>query len=286
MSSDIREGDAWHDPFYQCGRPAPSSQSCSGRASGFTSHGVRATTHRLAGGSRSWWGKATCMLPGGHEVDGRPIVPFEPQAMERAAHDIKARAALRMWPSRRSFPESTHPWNARPRRSCSNVVPDATVTLSCDIGRLGLLERENATVMNACLRRLGRATVQALSPGVGHCGAARPTVSDSKRRHVDERSLCRTIPRADLRLWTNQQYAWGSIFNGVSRMPWSSTLAVRQRDVGALVKGFPRPSVTGGGGRGCAPTSACQTSIPSVSAVAVLSPPSRCALARRCRLSS
>jgi N-methylhydantoinase A/oxoprolinase/acetone carboxylase beta subunit len=31
------------------------------------------------------------MLPGGHEIDGRPIVPFEPQAMERAAHDIKAR---------------------------------------------------------------------------------------------------------------------------------------------------------------------------------------------------
>src|ERR671936_870069 len=34
-------------------------------------------------------GQATYMLPGGHEVDGRPIVPFEPQAMERAAHAIK-----------------------------------------------------------------------------------------------------------------------------------------------------------------------------------------------------
>ena len=39
-------------------------------------------------------GQAAYMLPGGHEVDGRPIVPFEPQALERAAHDIKARGLL------------------------------------------------------------------------------------------------------------------------------------------------------------------------------------------------
>jgi N-methylhydantoinase A/oxoprolinase/acetone carboxylase beta subunit len=39
-------------------------------------------------------GQATYMLPGGHEVDGRPIVPFEPQEMERAAHDIKARGIM------------------------------------------------------------------------------------------------------------------------------------------------------------------------------------------------
>ena len=36
-------------------------------------------------------GQATYMLPGGHEVDGRPIVPFEPQAMADVAHDIKTR---------------------------------------------------------------------------------------------------------------------------------------------------------------------------------------------------
>src|SRR5712691_10694916 len=36
-------------------------------------------------------GQATYMLPGGHEVDGRPIVPFEPQIMADVAQDIKRR---------------------------------------------------------------------------------------------------------------------------------------------------------------------------------------------------
>src|SRR5215831_19222726 len=34
---------------------------------------------------RALVGQVTYMLPGGHEVDGRPIVPFEPQAMADVA---------------------------------------------------------------------------------------------------------------------------------------------------------------------------------------------------------
>src|ERR671939_548468 len=35
---------------------------------------------------RALVGQAVYMLPGGHEVDGRPIVPFEPQAMADVAY--------------------------------------------------------------------------------------------------------------------------------------------------------------------------------------------------------
>ena len=35
------------------------------------------------------------------------------------------------------------------------MIPDAQVTLSSDIGRIGLLERENAAILNACLRATG-----------------------------------------------------------------------------------------------------------------------------------
>ena len=97
------------------------------------------------------------------------------------------------------------------------------MTLSCDIGRLGLLARECGGNVNACLRRLGRTTVQAFRRA-GCCGAACPTVSDPKRRHADEQQPSSNTC-ADLRLWTNQQYAWGSVFDGVSRTPWSSISA-------------------------------------------------------------
>ncbi len=78
-------------------------------------------------------GQATYMLPGGHEVDGRPIVPFEPQAMERAAHDIKARGITDV-----AITSVFSPVDSSLERQAAaivqHVVPDATVTLSCDIG--------------------------------------------------------------------------------------------------------------------------------------------------------
>ena len=40
------------------------------------------------------------------------------------------------------------------RRNRPGVIPDAHITLSSTIGRIGLLERENAAIMNACLRDL------------------------------------------------------------------------------------------------------------------------------------
>ena len=39
------------------------------------------------------------------------------------------------------------------------IIPDAHITLSSTIGRIGLLERENAAIMNACLRELAERTV-------------------------------------------------------------------------------------------------------------------------------
>ena len=40
-------------------------------------------------------------------------------------------------------------------------VPGTSVTISSEIGRIGLLERENAAILNACLRPLARQTVAA-----------------------------------------------------------------------------------------------------------------------------
>ena len=42
-------------------------------------------------------------------------------------------------------------------------MPGARVTLSSEIGRIGLLERENAAIFNACLRPLARRNDRRLS---------------------------------------------------------------------------------------------------------------------------
>ena len=159
-------------------------------------------------------GQATYMLPGGHEVDGRPIVPFEPQALERVAHDIKARGITDI-----AITSVFSPVDPSLERQAAaivqHVMPDATVTLSCDIGRLGLLERENAAVMNACLRRVeARTTVQAFRQALAIVGLHAPLFLTQNDGTLISVAYAEQYPVLDLRLWTNQQYAWGSIFNG------------------------------------------------------------------------
>ena len=46
-------------------------------------------------------------------------------------------------------------------------VPGAALSLSHELGRIGLLERENATIMNACLRPLASEIVAAFRVRAG-----------------------------------------------------------------------------------------------------------------------
>ena len=114
-------------------------------------------------------GQATYMLPGGHEVDGCPLSRKRwnaPPTISRHAH-YGCGHHVSLFPVDPSLERQA-------AAIVQHVVPDATVTLSCDIGRLGLLERENAAVMNACLRRLGRTTVQAFRQALAIVGLHAP----------------------------------------------------------------------------------------------------------------
>jgi N-methylhydantoinase A/oxoprolinase/acetone carboxylase beta subunit len=52
--------------------------------------------------------------------------------------------------------------------------PDIAVTLSHRLGRIGLLERENAALLNACLIELARTTTRAFSLALGASGITAP----------------------------------------------------------------------------------------------------------------
>ncbi|MBK8020987.1 MAG: hydantoinase/oxoprolinase family protein [Chloroflexi bacterium] len=95
---------------------------------------------------------------GGHEFDGREISPFEPDEIRQFAEDI-GRKGINAIAISSVFSPVNVSFEERAAAIVREVLPNAHITLSSTIGRIGLLERENAAIMNACLRELAIKTV-------------------------------------------------------------------------------------------------------------------------------
>lgn len=103
-------------------------------------------------------GRHTFMVRGGHEFDGREISPLDETEILRIAGEIKARG-LRTASITSVFSPVTPVMEQRAAEILLNEVPDLAISLSHEIGRVGFLERENATIMNACLADLSAKVV-------------------------------------------------------------------------------------------------------------------------------
>ena len=89
-------------------------------------------------------------MPGGIEFDGREIVPFDREAVRRFLESL-AGAAHGGGDHERVRAGLATATSWRRPRSCMKVLGDVNLSLSHEVGSIGLLERENATVLNAAL---------------------------------------------------------------------------------------------------------------------------------------
>ena len=96
---------------------------------------------------------------GGHEFDGREISPFDEDEIRQIAREIKQQGITAIAISSVFSPVNTT-FEEQTAAIVQDIIPDANITLSSTIGRIGLLERENAAIMNACLRDLALRTVE------------------------------------------------------------------------------------------------------------------------------
>ena len=90
------------------------------------------------------------MVRGGYEFDGREINPLDEGALRAAAQDIAAKG-IRAVAISCVFSPVKSEMEERAEVVLRQALPDASITLSSRIGRIGLLERENAAIMNASL---------------------------------------------------------------------------------------------------------------------------------------
>jgi N-methylhydantoinase A/oxoprolinase/acetone carboxylase beta subunit len=109
------------------------------------------------------------ILPGGVEYDGRPISAFDEAAVRRAVREMKEGVEV--------FAVSSvfSPVRDDDERRAAEIIIEETgegtaVSISSEIGSIGLLERENATVLNAAVTPVARRVVSAFRGALERLG--------------------------------------------------------------------------------------------------------------------
>lgn len=178
------------------------------------------------------------MVEGGHEYDGRPLVPLDKDAIRDAAMRIRD-AGITAVGITALFSPLTAECEIEAAEIVTSVLPEARITLSHRLGRIGLLERENVTLLNASLQSLGTKTVDAFRNALASVGIRAPfylTQNDG------------TVVLAEVAA-ANPVYSFAS--GPTNSMRGAAFLSGRDEgmvidvggttsDIGYLVNGFPR----------------------------------------------
>jgi N-methylhydantoinase A/oxoprolinase/acetone carboxylase beta subunit len=178
------------------------------------------------------------MLEGGHEYDGRPIVPFDAAGMRAAARRFRKDGVTSI-----AVASVFSPLDPSCEEQAAAILaeecPDASVTLSHRLGRIGLLERENVTLLNACLLDLARKTARAFTDALRASGIAAPLYLTQNDGTVMLAEVAEQYPVYSFASGPTNSMR-GAAF--LSRLSDALVIDVggTTTDVGALRHGFPR----------------------------------------------
>jgi N-methylhydantoinase A/oxoprolinase/acetone carboxylase beta subunit len=178
------------------------------------------------------------MLEGGHEYDGRPIVPFDGAGMRQAARRLRERG-LRAAGIASVFSPLNPSCEDQAAEILQEECPGIAVTRSHELGRIGLLERENATLLNACLVDLARRTTEAFEEALRRSGIAAALYITQNDGTVLPAETALAYPVYSFASGPTNSMR-GAAF--LSRIDDAMVVDVggTSADIGALLHGFPR----------------------------------------------
>lgn len=114
------------------------------------------------------------LIAGGNEFDGREISPLDEDELGKIAKEIKGKVESVAVISVFSPVSNKH--ELRAKEILQEVLGEIPISLSHEIGSLGLLERENATVLNAALVEVARTTANSFKDALKREGLTEATV--------------------------------------------------------------------------------------------------------------
>lgn len=175
---------------------------------------------------------------GGHEFDGRVISPLDEAELLGIAEDIKAKGISTIAISSVFSPVNSD-FEKQAGEIFARALPGAHITLSNEIGRIGLLERENAAIMNACLRDLSAHVIEAFRKAIAETGIKGRFFLTQNDGTLMDAAFAEKFPVLTFASGPTNSMRGAAFLSGV-RDAIVVDIGGTTSDVGSLQKGFPR----------------------------------------------
>ncbi|WP_298799448.1 hydantoinase/oxoprolinase family protein [uncultured Pseudonocardia sp.] len=179
---------------------------------------------------------------GGHEIDGRTISALRRDELERVAEDIVAYGIQSV-----AISSVYSPVNAECELEAAAILaellPDTPISLSHQIGRMGLLERENATIINASLSGLATHICRGLAAAVEAAGISAPLFLSQNDGTLMDVEYARRFPVATFASGPTNSMRGAAFLSGL-RDCAVVDVGGTTTDVGMLRHGFPHEAST------------------------------------------
>lgn len=180
------------------------------------------------------------MIRGGFLYDGRPLAPLDGNAVDTIVSDLKRKAVDAV-----AISSAFSPMMPRPELEVAEkiraAIPGARITCSHRIGRLGILERENAALLNSALLAFADRVVGSFGAALGKRGLQCPFYVSQNDGTLMGADFVRNFPALT--------FASGptNSLRGASRLTGLDNAIVvdiggTTSDIGVLQEGFPRES--------------------------------------------
>ncbi len=192
------------------------------------------------GDIRALTGDHHYMLEGGFLYDGRVLAELDEAGARKAVLDIRDRGLRNI-----AIASAFSPVNREPEQAVLAMVrelmPDARVTLSSEFGRLGLVERENAAILNAMLLPLADRVVESFLGAIANRRLSCPVFISQNDGTLMSADFVRRYPALTFSSGPTNSLRGACRLTGLEEAIVID-IGGTTSDVGVIQQGFPRES--------------------------------------------
>jgi N-methylhydantoinase A/oxoprolinase/acetone carboxylase beta subunit len=175
---------------------------------------------------------------GGNEFDGRVLSPLDHDELKGVAAELTGKG-IRTVAISSVFSPVNPEFEQEAAAVLEGELPGLAVSLSHEIGRIGLLERENATIMNACLRELAVQIVAAFHASLAELGIEAPVYLSQNDGTLMAVDYAERYPVATFASGPTNSMRGAAFLSGLADCAVVD-IGGTTSDVGVLRHGFPR----------------------------------------------